>query len=276
MGQGGDAASGSPVYAFHPIPGYTFCGLSKAGCRPAFAKWGLEGTTQVKRFRFDAPMRPEVDFARFVVDLFNDVTFRKLFCVRGGSRGAHWTPLPEDARVDRVEWTPVPVGVTNMNFFDRLLSSGVCRGDKGSICGCFETTIDGFLVQDLLMEMLLDEASENSDLFSPKEQRELLYSLFAHFAIGGSLCQREDSILPLLEIAKQCYKDVIGVRKGKSGGVEVVSKAFAISAVHCKDGSLELWPEQGNRQNVLWIIVDPEKRNITVWYSAWVSGQMWG
>ena len=268
-------APGPPAYIFHPISGYTFSGLSKAGSRSSLVKWGLEGTTRVHRLRFDAPMRPEVDFARFAEDLFNDATFRKAFCARGGARGADWVPLPEDARVDRVEWTAVPVQVTNMGFFDRLLSSGVCRGDKGSICGCFETTVDGFLIQDLLMEMLLDEASENADLFSQEEQSQLLYRIFAHFAIGGSLCQREDSVLPLLETAKNCYKDVLGVRKGKAGGVEIVSRAFEISALRCKDGPLELWPEPGNRQNMLWLIVDPEKRHVTVWYSAWLSGQMW-
>jgi hypothetical protein len=46
-------------------------------------------------------------------------------------------------------------------------------------------------ISDLLRDLLLNEESENSGLYSEEERDEFLWRLFGHLVLGGSCCQFE-------------------------------------------------------------------------------------
>ncbi len=47
---------------------------------------------------------------------------------------------------------------------------------------------------DKLRELLLNECSEHSDLLSEDDKSEVLFQLFRIVAVGGALCQPDDSL----------------------------------------------------------------------------------
>lgn len=46
-------------------------------------------------------------------------------------------------------------------------------------------------VSDKLREMLLDENSENAEIYESQEKEELLYCIFRHLCLGGAVNQFE-------------------------------------------------------------------------------------
>lgn len=57
--------------------------------------------------------------------------------------------------------------------------------------------------------MILDEESNEYNLFSPEEKEEFIFRLFEFLVLGGSLCQYEDELQPYLETTKKIYKDIV-------------------------------------------------------------------
>lgn len=49
-------------------------------------------------------------------------------------------------------------------------------------------------VGDKLREMLLNEYSEQADLYSAEEKSELIFHLFKILAVGGALCQPDNNV----------------------------------------------------------------------------------
>ena len=56
---------------------------------------------------------------------------------------------------------------------------------------------------------MLIEDSDNYDIYSDKERNEFVFRLFKHLAIGGIICQYEDTIQPYIDATKSIYKDLI-------------------------------------------------------------------
>jgi hypothetical protein len=49
-------------------------------------------------------------------------------------------------------------------------------------------------VGDKLREMLLNELSDNVDVFSAEEKAEFIFHLFRTLAVGGALCQPDSNL----------------------------------------------------------------------------------
>jgi hypothetical protein len=49
-------------------------------------------------------------------------------------------------------------------------------------------------VGDKLREMLLNEMSDNADLFTADDKNELMFQLFKILAVGGALCQPDNDV----------------------------------------------------------------------------------
>jgi hypothetical protein len=62
---------------------------------------------------------------------------------------------------------------------------------SGSIRGCIEERFEGVAVADELRKCLLLEDSDQFDLFSDDERKELIFRLFTHLCVGGGMCQWE-------------------------------------------------------------------------------------
>jgi hypothetical protein len=52
--------------------------------------------------------------------------------------------------------------------------------------------------------------------------------VFKGLALGGWICQFEDGVQEYLETTKLVYKDLISVRKGTDGSLEVSSRVYKI------------------------------------------------
>jgi cilia- and flagella-associated protein 300 len=59
--------------------------------------------------------------------------------------------------------------------------------------------------------MLVNENSENFDVYTETEKHELIFQLFKLFVIGGELCQPDVEVEKYLNITKAVYKDIVTV-----------------------------------------------------------------
>jgi hypothetical protein len=116
------------------------------------------------------------------------------------------------------------------------LSPAVVRAATGSLVKCMDQVVEGFTVQDRLREMLLCDESENAELFSPEDRRQLLHRLLSHLVLGGPMCQYEEELTPYVETVKRLYKSLLAVQKNPSSGkVEVTSVVYAVTAVEAEN-----------------------------------------
>lgn len=135
-----------------------------------------------------------------------------------------------------MNYRPLPCTLTNLGLFDSLRDCGAVT-DSGYIRKCFEEMVDDVPVQDEFRKALLVEDSENYGLFDDEQREELLFRLMKHLAVGGSLCQFEDTLPPYLDALRQIYRGLLSVRKTDSGRVEVASVALEITGLEFeKDG----------------------------------------
>ena len=66
----------------------------------------------------------------------------------------------------------LPTTVLRLDFFDRVKDEGLVRA--GDIAGCFDVPCGDILVSDRLRKMILDESSEEWELYSEQERNESL------------------------------------------------------------------------------------------------------
>ncbi|XP_046854176.1 cilia- and flagella-associated protein 300-like [Xenia sp. Carnegie-2017] len=157
-----------------------------------------------------------------------------------------------------------------MEFFNKLFRQGLVR-DSGMIYKCFDEYIEGFLISDELRKMHLTDESDHYDVFSDTEKSEFIFRIFAHLCLGGDVCQFEDDVNPYLESAKAIYKDLISVSKdSRTKEIKTRSHVFKISAWN---GNEEMIYPHGKKhsQSFSYLVVDPLKRNVFVWYHQWLG-----
>ena len=184
----------------------------------------------------------------------------------GDVRG-HWTHLGHPGKCSEVKAEQLECKATSMEFFDRLYECEAIRS-SGSICGCVPEYMDnGFIINDEVGKVMLMEDSNNYDTFSKDERNELLFKIFQHLTLGGPLNQYENEIGPYFDTVKTFYKNLISVGKdSKTGKIHVVSAAGRVDQAV---GLTGLFPQEGHPQNFCYVVVNPVKREATVWYHAW-------
>nr|XP_046273692.1 cilia- and flagella-associated protein 300 isoform X2 [Scatophagus argus] len=183
---------------------------------------------------------------------------------RGLKTGA-WVPL--DNTVVSVDVEPVPCTKVSMELFDPLYSCGILR-PSGHVVKCFHDVYPDF---DELRRMLLEEDSEHYYVVGREERGEFLFVLFKHLCLGGELCQYEDTIDPYISTTKQIYKDLISVQKDpESKKISVVS---TVLKVYAHDESGRCYPgRREEEQTFAYLIVDPFKRHVTLFYHCYGVG----
>ena len=70
--------------------------------------------------------------------------------------------------------------------------------------------VDGFEINQEMGKVVLMPESENYDVFSDDDRKELIFKIFQHLTLGGPLNQYEDSIGPYFDTTKAFYKALIG------------------------------------------------------------------
>lgn len=229
-------------------------------------KWTMFDSMRVTTYAFDQKFAP-FELPDFLRDLFNDPevlgTLQTLVTVRG-----HWSAVGgQSGECTAVEHADVKCTATSMEFFDRLYECGALRKD-GTIVGCFPEHLDGGVTinQELGKVMLMDD-SDHYEVFSDEDRNELLFKVFQHLTLGGPLNQYEDAIGPYFDTTKLFYKSLISVAKSpKSNKVQVTSVGCEIKSA---EGRSSLFPQADHPQNFMYAVVNPTRREVSLWYHAW-------
>ncbi|KAG5334633.1 CF300 protein, partial [Acromyrmex charruanus] len=81
--------------------------------------------------------------------------------------------------------------------------------------------------------------------------------------LGGTLCQFEDVIQPYLDITKKIYKDLIRVQKQNTSNDLFVS-TLVLEVVAKDSAGQDYFPfDSSNRQNIAFLLIDANSREIT-------------
>lgn len=254
---------------------YTFTALDKAfpslqvqTAKDSLRKWNLLPFQQAAAFRFDQPFSPDAIDA-FLLDFFASPVVQGRAPVSTGvppsteyvnnNWGALGTVLPGSIKYSRLAST-----VLRLDFFDRLRDHEIVR--SGDIAKCLDTQVGEVLVSDRLRKLLLDEASEEWELFTESERSELIFRIMKALVVGGGMNQYDDQIEPYLNLTKAVYKDLVSVHKTAAGTLQVGSLTFAVTDV--AGSSCSLFPRP-SEHNFCYVTIDPVARHVKLWYSAW-------
>ena len=264
----GADGSGS-AYTFTPIEGKaSFPSMQASECKDPLLRWNLWPFQQAKAFRFDQAFAPEQADA-FLRDFFSSPAVQAAapVCIGPGNslidQVASFGPMGDVT--EPVKYHRLPTTVLRLDFFDRLKDEGLVRA--GDIAGCFDVPCGDILVSDRLRKMLLDDGSEEWELYSGAERKELIFHVMKRLAIGGGMNQYDNKIQPYLDVTKKLYKDLVTVSKAPNGALQVSSLTYEIESV--SGSSHNLWPRQ-NGHNFCYVAVDPLARHVKIWYCAWV------
>ena len=160
-----------------------FASLDSKDNQERLLQWNLDATFSVHRFRFHGAFSSSgSDYERLVKELVTNGYFLSACGVSGMAK------FPIAATLEQLAMT-----VINIGFFDKLTESGIVL-PSGTVRGCYEETFDGVTVGDQLRELLANEDSENSCVFSQADKQEVIYHIFRILAVGGSMCQPDTSI----------------------------------------------------------------------------------
>lgn len=134
-------------------------------------------------FRFDQRFDEEqIDV--FLADFFGDATVQRQMPV--STAPDSWAPLGA-VKQGAVRHTPLCTTVLRLDFFDRLNDAKIVR--NGSIGKCLDQPFGDILISNRLQKLLLDEESEEWELFSAAERSELIFHVMRRLHIGGGMCQ---------------------------------------------------------------------------------------
>ena len=78
-----------------------------------------------------------------------------------------------------------PCSEHNINYYIYI---GIVRESK-SIVKCYDEMYGDIMISDELRKMLLQDNSDNYEVYSEKDRSEFLFCIFKHICLGGSVCQ---------------------------------------------------------------------------------------
>ncbi|KAL6428982.1 hypothetical protein ACFW04_008061 [Cataglyphis niger] len=111
--------------------------------------------------------------------------------------------------------------------------------------------------------MLLDEESEEYNLYSREERNEFVFRIFQMLVLGGILCQFEDALEPYLDITKSIYKDLVRVQKQSTSNNLFISTLILEVIAKDSKGQDYFPSNSSNRQNIAFLLIDADSREIT-------------
>ena len=222
------------------------------------AKWGLtEKDMDLAKFRFNQSFNI-FNTDKFVKDLLNSYELRT-------AMPNLWSKLP--ATVDSVQYEKLTTEVINMGFFDILWEKDIAT-ETGYIKKEPDELLDGMQMGDRLRYALAFEESEHYLCFDSEMRKEFIFRVFQHIALGGTICQYEDTINEYLTSTQLAYKDLVTVFKdSETKEIKVGSVVLQINGV---DGS-DLFGDSVHPQNWMYVIIDPLHWHVNVWFHKWTS-----
>ncbi|XP_034560888.1 cilia- and flagella-associated protein 300 [Notolabrus celidotus] len=249
------------TFSFSPLPTKKPSFLQDKDTLALLMKWSMLGRISAKCYSFDQSFHP-YNSATFASCFFKDPNVvSSLRIMKDGT----WVPL--DKPVVCVDVEQVPCTKVSMELFDPIYSSGILR-PSGHVVKCFHDVYPDY---DELRQMLQEEDSEHYYMIRREQRREFLFRIFKNLCFGGELCQFEDTIGPYISTTKLIYKDLISVQKDpETKEISVVSIVLKVCA---HDESGRCFPaRQDEEQTFAYLIVDPYKRHVTLFYHSYGVG----
>ncbi|OQR81534.1 hypothetical protein THRCLA_11642 [Thraustotheca clavata] len=221
-------------------------------------QWNLDQHSVVKRFRISCRFDPN-----------DEITFLRSFFESPVVRAHISLPSTLGSSLDMLEFQRLRTSITSLSFFDKLENESDLVSTGGYLRKCMDEVYDHCTVSECLREMMANPESEYCHLFTPDEQKELIYQIFKRLVIGGAMCQPDDKLEPYLEITKRIYKALAAVRKlpDAQPPLEVYSYAYLLTC-NAK-GNFGFFPKD-SPFNSLIVAVDPKKQSVQCWYCPFV------
>ena len=125
--------------------------------------------------------------------------------------------------------------------------------------------------------MLVFEDYDDPDawdvIHSDKYQKEFIFKLFEHIAMGGSVNQYEHNIQEYLKVVKLLYKDLVAVaRDPDTQEIRVYTHAFKIESIQGYENMLyHTKTDDEHPQNCFYVLVDPINWHVNFFYHKWVN-----
>jgi len=256
------------TFEFHALDNPGLPSLSSKAVSERLQKWNLDQHANMLKFRFDQPFE-RLNAADFIRDFFSDPTVAASFKVVDSN--GRWQEGP--GAPSAVEYQQLNTTITSMSFFDLLkseeLEGGPIVSEDGRIAATFEEWVEGMCIQDRLRSALANPESEDFDVFSEPQRRELITTIFRHLVLGGGMNQWDDSIDPYVEATRGFYKDLLSVRKNpETNKVEITTIAYKVESVQAKTNLFGL-PYSPN--NLCLLCVDPVPRTVMCYYFSWYN-----
>lgn len=295
-----DDDGGEEPNSFVKLPDPSAGAFADPGFRAQLQKWDLARNSRMCRFRYTRPFHRRSPGA-FLRDLFDSDAGRAH--LRRVNAEGEWVAILPEGKCEEVRHRIVPCTATSMTHFDRLYDAArppIVREGTQLLMKRVDEVMDGFTVTDRLREFLLTANGDGNDydpygidddddddgsgesnyaeLMTTEQRDEFLFRVFAHLALGGSMCQYEERMDAYTEAAKRAYKSLVAARRDRASGEDGVAVA---SDVYRVDGFVaagrgdddtaggdSLFPGR-SVQNFCYVVVDPRKRHATVWYHAY-------
>ena len=149
--------------------------------------------------------------------------------------------------VESVDFETLTTNVTGKTFFKKLWSGPVklVRDvPNHPIQKCMDKKVNTIWVSDLLQTALIDDESEEYDVFSDNDRKELIFFLMKALVLGGEICQYEDYWDTYEPVIISLYRDFVGqsVVKNSSGAVSIIARPFLITKTN--DTSVQSDPDR--------------------------------
>ncbi|MED6263340.1 hypothetical protein CHARACLAT_003606 [Characodon lateralis] len=249
------------AFSFSPLPAKSFSFQQDKDTLTLLMKWSMLGRLSAQTYSFDSNFHP-YSCETFALHFFKDP---EVIPSLRNMKARVWVPLENPVVSVSVEL--VPCTKISMELFDPIYSCGILR-PSGRVVKCIHDIYPDY---DELRQMLQEVDSEHYYAVGKMEREEFLFCLFKHLCLGGELCQYEDTIDPYISTTKKIYKDLISVQKdAETKEISVVSTVLKVSAYDesglCFPGTRE------EEQTFAYLIVDPVKRNVTLFYHIYGVG----
>ncbi|XP_074111603.1 cilia- and flagella-associated protein 300 [Cotesia typhae] len=241
-----------PKYTFVSLADTDNCQVNDKNTRELFKKWGMNLSCQKFLFNETFHLYHKYNLAEAFFKDSNVTEKLKIWC-GNEFRESNLT-------ADEVEIKQIPCSIMSMTFFDKLknLDNNIIHA-TGNIRQKFDDFVDGILVSDNLRAMLLDEESNEYNLYTPDERNEFIFKLFQLLVIGGEYCQYENDLENYLDLTKSLYKDFVRIQKQEN-------KLFIttiVLEVIAKKNDVPYFPHKSeHKQNIGFFLIDPTSREI--------------
>lgn len=176
--------------------------------------------------------------------------------------------------VDSIKYNRLTTNAINLDILDVIYENKLVNKESGYIKKDFEEKYEDIQINDKLKSALINPESENYCVFSDSLRNEFLFRIFMHVTVGGGINQYEDYVGEYMNVTKRFYKDFVSVSKIEESNNNNNSNIYKIrNYVYeiIQINNNNIFNNNLNPQNFLYVSVDPYQKSVSLWYNKWTS-----